>query len=228
VRHTRLVARLALRELWISYQLLLVLSAYVGVGAAVALLPEALPTTLERLAIGVGAATVVAAAAAAGSIARERVLGRAGWLVTRSIGRGTVLVGWFVALASVVLVGLAAAGVLGWLAASSVEARVDKRAFAAAFIGVGAVALVAIALGLLLGSVLRPRTAVLATVVACLGIGLAVWLGLPWLTTPIAALVELPRMSRPIATALQGAGACLAAAAAILAIARVAFGRVDL
>lgn len=228
MRHTAVIARLALRELWISYRLLLVLAAYIGVGAVVALIPAPLPTTFERLSIGMSAATLVAVATAAGSISVERSLGRAGWLVTRSIGRGTLLVGWFVALSGVMLVGLGATGALGWLAASSTETRVEPRAYAATLAGIAATAVAAIALGLLLGCLLRPRTAVLAAIVACMAIGVAVWLGLPGVRMPVVALMELPGLARPIAVALQGTGVCLAAAAAILAVARIVFARVDL
>jgi len=228
VSHTGIIARLALRELWISYRLLLVLAVHIGVGAAVAIIPAPLPETFARLSLGLVAATLIAAATAAGSISVERSLGRAGWLVTRSIGRGTFLVGWFVALAGVTLVGLAVSGVLGWLAATSSAASVDPRAFAATVAGIGATALAAIALGVLLGCFLRPRTAVLAVVVGCLAIGLAVWLGLPSVRMPIVALTELPRLARPIAVGLQGTGVGLAAAAVILVVARIVFARVDL
>lgn len=228
MRHTAVIARLALRELWISYRLLLVLAVYIGVGAVVALIPAPLPTTFERLAIGIGAATLVVAATAAGSISVERSLGRAGWLVTRSIGRGTLLVGWFMALSGVMLAGLGAAGVLGWLAASSAGTRVEPRAYAATLAGIAATAVAAIALGLLLGCLLRPRTAVLAAIVVCLAIGVALWLGIPGIRMPVVALMELPRLARPIAVGLQGTGVCLAAAGAILVVARIVFARVDL
>ena len=57
-----LVARLAWRELWITFRMLLVLVAFVGVGALVVLVSGSPRAIFERAAIGAGAATVVVAA----------------------------------------------------------------------------------------------------------------------------------------------------------------------
>ena len=71
---------------------------------------------MARLAAGLGLAIAVAAAVAAWSLAEERVCGRAGWLVTRSVARSTYLAGWYFALVLVPAIGLAAGALLGWLA----------------------------------------------------------------------------------------------------------------
>ena len=159
------MARLALRELWISFRLFAVLAGFVAVAALVALLPAPLPVTLERLALGLGAATGLTAGVAALSMAEERRTGRAGWLVTRSLPRGTPLVGWFAAVAATGLLGLVAAAILGWLAASNVAVRLAAAGYISAVAGVGATLLAAVALGLLAGTVMRVVPAVLLVVV---------------------------------------------------------------
>ena len=83
------VTRLALREMWITFRLLLALVAFIGAGAIVALLPAAPSVALERLALGFGIATAVTSGIAAWSVADERSSGRAGWLVARSVTRAT-------------------------------------------------------------------------------------------------------------------------------------------
>jgi ABC-type transport system involved in multi-copper enzyme maturation permease subunit len=219
VSQTGVVTRLALRELWISFRLLALLAAYIGAGTAVALLPAPLATVLVRLAIGVAAAMVVGAAIAGWSLSRERALGRAAWLATRSIPRGTILVGWFCALALVSILGIVAVGVLGWLAASAPGAT-----FAA--IACGAIGM--LALGLLAGTLLRPSLAAIAAAVAGVAVGGAAWLGLPRVEIPVEALAQLSQLSNPISVAIQGAGMGLAAAGVLLLLAWVAFNRVDL
>jgi len=228
VIQTTVIIRLALHELWISFRLLVLLAAYVGVGATVALLPGPLSTILVRLASGAAAAMVVGAAIAAWALSRERTLGRAGWLATRSVSRATILVGWFLSLALVSMLGLLAAGVLGWLTASASVARLDAFAFAMTFGAIACCALALLALGLLVGARLRPSAAPLVAVAASVAIAGVAWLAAPRIPNPIAALAQLPELASPISTAVQGAGASLAAAAALLLVARFALDRVDL
>jgi ABC-type transport system involved in multi-copper enzyme maturation permease subunit len=229
VSQAGVVTRLAVRELWISFRLLSLLAAHVGVGAIVALLPApTATTTLMRLAVGLGAALVVGCGIAADAISTERALGRAGWLVTRSISRATLLLGWFVALAGVTLLGTGAAGILGWLAASSTVAPVEPAAYAAVLAGVAAMSLAALAIGLLLGSTLRRYLATtVAIVVSGIGVGAALFLA-PGALVPLAALADLATLERPIGDGIRGAGIFLAGACAAMVAARVALGRVDL
>lgn len=226
------VTRLAVRELWITFRLLALLAGFIGVGAVVALLPAPLPTVMERLTLGLGAASILAGALAAWSFADERARGRAAWLVTRSVSRGTLLGGWFTALASLALVGTAVAGLLGWLTASAVSLRLDAGAFAAALAGAGATVLVPIALGLLVGTVLRGPLAVGVTVAVGAGLGALAWLvpGAGELV-PGAAMVDLAAV-REGATAqvagLRSAGAALVATAVLLVVARLLLERAEL
>lgn len=226
------VTRLAVRELWITFRLLALLAGFIGVGALVALLPAPLPGVLERLALGLGAASILSGAVAAWSFAEERARGRAAWLVTRSVSRGTLLAGWFAALAGLALAGTAVAGLLGWLTASAVSLRLDAATFAASVVGVAATVLAAIALGLLLGTVLRGRVAIGATVVIGVGLGALAWL-VPGAgdLVPGAALTDLAAV-REGATAplpaLRAGGAALVATAVLLVGARLLLERAEL
>jgi hypothetical protein len=226
------VAWLALRELWMSFRLLVVLVVTVGEGAVVVLLPASPAVTVGRLAVGLGLATVVTAAVAAWSMADERLAGRAGWLVTRSVPRGSYLAGWFAALALVAGVGIAAAGILGWLAIGDATLGGDAPDFAATIVAVAATAAAAGALGLLCGSLLRPAGAILAAVTACFVAGAVAWLAsaaAPWL--PGGAHLLLARVAVPepvLPDALRAAGIGLALSAALLVAARLALERTDL
>jgi ABC-type transport system involved in multi-copper enzyme maturation permease subunit len=232
VSQATVVTRLAVRELWITFRLLALLAGFIGVGAVVALLPAPLPTVLERLALGLGAASILAAALAAWSFGDERARGRAAWLVTRSVSRGTLLGGWFAALAGLALVGTAVAGLIGWLAASAVSLRLDVGTFAAPLVGVGATVLAAIALGLLVGTVLRGPLAIGVAVAIGVGLGALAWLvpGAGELV-PGAALVDLAAVregaAAPVA-GLRAAGAALVATAQLLAVGRLLLERAEL
>ena len=164
----------------------------------------------------------------------------------RSAARSTLLVGWFIALGAASLIGLAAAGTLGWLAVSGPLSPVDPPGFAAVLIGSGAMGLAGVAIGLALGAVLRPLPAMLGalalgagTVVAfnllVSGFALPVAIGLIFhepspraCELPVTVLGDLPTLDRPVAEGLRGAGACLLIAAAALVLARLGLGRMDL
>jgi ABC-type transport system involved in multi-copper enzyme maturation permease subunit len=228
VSETATVTRLAVRELWISFRLLALLAAYVAAGAVVALLPAPVSVTLGRLSLGLGAAIIIGSAIAAGALSTERSLGRAGWLVTRSISRSTLVVGWFIALGATSVVGLAAAGTLGWLAVSGPLSPIDSAAFAAVLIGAGAMGLAGIAIGLALGAVLRPLLAMLAALVLGAGTVAAFHLLVSGFALPVTVLGDLAAADRPVADGIRGAGACLMATAVALVLARLGLGRMDL
>ena len=226
------VTWLAVRELWITFRLVILLLALVAIGAIVALVPAPLPLTMQRLALGLGAASLVVAAVAAWSVAEDRRQGRAGWLVTRSVPRGTLLGGWFVALSAVVLAGMIATGILGWLAASSVSLRLDPTAYAVRFGAVAATVVAVVALGVLAGTLGRPRVAALLALVVATAIGLVAWL-VPAAPTviPGAAFVELAALVEGTTSdvaAWQSAGVALVAAAVLLGLARLTLERADL
>lgn len=226
------VARLAVRELWISFRLFAVVAAFIVAGTFVAFVPAPLPEMADWLAAGLGGATLVAAATAAWSIAEERRTGRAGWLVSRSVPRRTLLAGWFVAVAGVAMVGLVGAGFLGWLAAVSVTLRLEGGGYAALIGGVAAATMAAVAVGLLVGTLLPARPAVLATLILCATCGLVGWLGpVDPALVPGGAYAALAGLSEPggsMGPGLRAAGIGLAAAAAVLVLARAAMERAEL
>jgi signal transduction histidine kinase len=232
VKQATVVTQLAVRELWITFRLLAMLAAFIGVGALIALWSAPLPTVLERLALGLGAASILSGAVAAWSFAEERAWGRSAWLVTRSVSRGTLLAGWFAALAAPALAGTAVAGLLGWLTASAVSLRLDPVAFVAPVVGVAATVLAAIALGLALATVLRGPLAAGATLAIGAGLGAVAWLvpGAGELV-PGAAMADLAAVREGAAasiTGLRAAGAALLATAALLGAARLLLERAEL
>lgn len=226
------VTRLALHELWITFRLLVVLVAFTGVGAVVALLPAPAAVSFERLAAGFGIATIVTSALAAWSLAEERGSGRAGWLMTRSVSRGTYLLGWFGAIAAVTVVGLTGGATLGWLAASTIPLGLDGTGYAAVAVAVGAATLAAIGLGLVAGTIAKPRIAAVSAGAICsavAAVGLLVPVAGSW--TPAGAYLVLPRVAGADAVfpaALRAAGIGLFLAAVLLAAARVAMERAEL
>lgn len=223
-----LVTRLALRELWMSFRLIVLLGAYLGAGAVVALLPAATATVLERLALTLAAASVVGCVTAAWSLSTERALGRVGWLAARSIERGTILAGWFIAISVLTAGGLLVASLLGWAAAGGPAGRVDAAAFAWSMAAIGCGALVLIAVGLMVGAILEPRPATLASaLVAAGGTGVA-WTAVPAIAIGVEVLALLPRLERPVAVALQAAGGSLTVAVVVIVFADLVLGRVDL
>lgn len=226
------VTWLAVRELWITFRLVVLLLALVAVGAIVALAPAALPITMQRLGVGLGAATLVVAAVAAWSVAEDRQQGRAGWLVTRSVPRGTLLGGWFVALSAVALAGMIATGVLGWLTASGVSLRLDAGAFAVRVGAVAATVVAVVALGVLAGTVARPRLAALLALFVAAAAGMIAWLvPSPSALVPGVAFVELAEFLEGTASdalVWQSAGVALVTAALLLGLARLALERADL
>jgi hypothetical protein len=233
VIHAGLVSRLALRELWMSFRLLLVLVVSVVAGVAVTLLPAPLPALMERLAIGLAVTAVVAGAVAAWSLATERRRGRTGWLVARTAARGAYLSGWFVAMSVVVVAGHLATSVLGWVAATAVAFDLDATRFAAATTATLAGSLASIALGTLAGVVLPATVATILTsalagllAVATLTASIDVdWL--PW-AGGLAVLAAFGDGESILGPALVATGAGLVTAGLLLAGARLAIERVDL
>lgn len=225
-------AWLALRELWVSLRLLVVLGSFVAAGATVALVPASLGDAAGRLALALGAAATIAAAVTAGAMAAELRRGRAGWLVSRAVPRGVILAGWLAAIGTTSLVGLTAAGLLAWVAIASSPSAPGAGPFVLHLAAVACGTLAAVALGFLAGITLpAPLGAAVATV-ACVGV-LAVTIVAPTLGTLLPgaghqALAALPAAAQPIAPALQAAGVSLAAAATLLALARAALERSDL
>lgn len=226
------VARLATRELWITFRLLLVIAGFIGIGAAIAMLPAPLPDVMQRLGIGLGAASVVAGMITAWSFAEERARGRAAWLVTRSVSRGTLLVGWFMPLAVLVILGSAIAGALGWLTASGVSLRLDPATFGVVMLGVGATAMLAVAIGLLVATLSSPRVAIVATLLIGVVAGVSAWLvPVAGELVPGGAMAQLAALREATtshAVLWRSTGAALVATAVALGLARLLLERAEL
>lgn len=227
-----LVARVAVREMWMTFRLLLVLIVFVGGSAVVVLLPSPPSVTLDRMAIGLGIATVVGAAVAAWSIAAEREAGRAGWLVTRSISRGTYVIGWALGLVVIGAAGVVGAAALGWLTLTGLAIDLDAAAYMAVVLAVATSVAAAITLGLAVGALLPPVPAAALAALLCAGAGLLVVLASGGsASVPGAAYLLFSRLvgaDAVVPDALRAAGVGLLQTAFLLVIARAAMERAEL
>lgn len=226
-----IVARTAIRELWMTFRLLLILVGFVGTAAVLVLLPSAPRIMLGRLALGLGLATIVVSAVAAWSMASERQSGRAGWLVSRSVARAEIVGGWLGGIGLISTAGVVMAGVLGWLAIFSLPVTFDPLVFLVSLGAIAATAAAGVALGLLLGAVLPPLVACAAAIAVTGTVGAAVLLLGPGPFAPGAAfrlVGELGAGSVGLPDALRACGVALLLAGALTAAARLALDRVDL
>jgi putative Ca2+/H+ antiporter (TMEM165/GDT1 family) len=244
VRRLGTVTGLALRELWISFRLLLAVGVLVAAALPGALLPHTTPalaavpleSPLEWFAIGLALALGVIGGMAAAALSRERRRGSAGWLVIRAVPRPVILLGWFAAFVVLLVAGLLPAATLMWLTvAAPVSEMGDPWPFAAPLIGALAAGVAAVAIGLLLGALLTPWPAGLLTLLLTAGLLLAAVLDVaPQLSAapaPVAGLAilgDLPNQARPVADALRASGTALVVAAGALILAAAALGRADL
>jgi ABC-type transport system involved in multi-copper enzyme maturation permease subunit len=244
VRRFGTVTGLALRELWISFRLLLVVGVLILAAVPSAILPHTTPalatTQLESplawFAIGLALALPVVGAIAAAALSRERRRGSAGWLVIRAVPRPVILLGWFAAFVLLVVVGLLPAATLVWLtvAGPASEFR-DPWPFLAPLIGTWAAGTAVVAIGLLLGVLLTPWPAGLLTLLLTITLLLSAVLGVAQLLSAapapaagLAILGDLPNQARPVADALRAGGSSLVVAAVALVLAIAALGRADL
>jgi hypothetical protein len=221
---------LVVRELWISYRLLAILGALLASGIAQALLPGAFPAVLG---VGLAAACAVAGFVAAGTVAAERRRGTAGWLIVRAVPRAHLAIAWFAGILPPVVLGLAAAVTLGWLAGS---ANLPDSVGMAAYAGVSAAALGAIvacaALGLLVGALVPaglagPTAATLAGLAALAG--LVAGPAQPLLPAAGFGLMQgIVDLTRPLSDGLESLGMSLALTAVLVALTGAALEARDL
>jgi hypothetical protein len=232
VSHAGLVAWLAVRELWMTFRLVVVLAAFVGASAIVVLVPAAPAVTLDRMALGLAVATVITSSVAAWTLAAERTTGRSGWLITRSVSRGTYLFGWFLGLSLVAMAGVIGAGLLGWLATISFTSRLDPLTFSATVAAFAATAAAAIALGLAIGAALRALPAAIAAAAACTAVGVAILAAsggsASWPGTAYLLLRDIVGSGAHPAEAVRAAGVGLLLTAALLVVARATMERAEL
>jgi hypothetical protein len=237
------VTGLALRELWISFRLLVAVAAMLLAALPTALLPSSPTelagvswTPLQLFAIGLAAALALVAGLAAATLAGERRRGTIGWLVNRAVPRPIVLLAWFSAFALVMALGLLPPAALAWVTQLEVSQPAGgPAAFVAPMAAAWAAGLVAVALGLVLGSRLAAMPAAVITILVVAGMLVPAAAGvLPDLAAPpapgggLAILGTLAEAARPIADSLRSAGAALTAAGVALAVGFAALSRADL
>jgi hypothetical protein len=228
------VTGLALRELWISFRLLLVVGVVILAAVPSAVLPHATPalatdpldSPLQWFAIGLALAMGVISGMAAAVLSLERQRGSAGWLVIRAVPRPIILLGWFAAFVLLLLAGLLPAATLVWLTVGSPASDAgDAWPFVAPLAGAAAAGAAAVGggpagvIGLLLT----------ATILLLAALGTAPALSAaPAPAAGLAILGDLTHQARPIADALRAAGTALVAAAVALILAAAALERADL
>lgn len=223
---------LALRELWISYRLLLLLAVAIAGGIVTALRPD-LGSDPATLPLGIAGCGVVVSAVAAASLAAERRQGAVAWLVLRAVPRSSVLLAWFTAITAPVVLGLAAGAVLAWLAlAGGAFQPLDPTAFAALGAAAAVTVLQALAIGLLIGALARPLlAAALAASVSAAGLSAGLLLRVDAGLLPTAGLgllAQATTLDRPLSAGLGSLGLGLATTGLLMAAAAAALTRVDL
>jgi hypothetical protein len=227
------LTRMAVRELWISFRLLLLLALPLAAGLFSLFLSSDPDLTQPALAWGIAVAATLGAGIAAAGWAAERRRGTAGWLSLHAVPRGSILIAWFAGLALPLTVGLAAGALLAWLGVGGAPSPLlDALAYTAIVAGAGAAALQALAIGMVFGSHVRP---VGAAVLAMLTSGVLLAAGLLNAPEPplvpsaglglIAAATDL---ARPMADGLQALGVGLTMTGLLLGLALLIFDRVDL
>lgn len=233
------LTRMALHELWISFRLIPLMGLPIVGGMLVSAVPPqfagetAVGGASLWYAVAAGLVICVASALAALTMAHERRRGTVAWMAVRAVPRSSVLFGWFLAFGILLIVGLALGSVGAWLAAiGRAESPPDPLPFAAAVAAAAAAAMAGVAAGLLIGTTLPTLPATILAVVVSAPLVVAAFVApLSTLPLPVGGLGLLTHMDsavRPVAGALQSAGAALATAAVLLVLAGVGLERSDL
>lgn len=233
------LTRMALHELWISFRLIPLMGLPIVGGMLVSAVPPqfagetAVGGASLWYAVAAGLVICVASALAAVTMAHERRRGTVAWMAVRAVPRSSVLFGWFLAFGILLIVGLALGSVGAWLAAiGRAESPPDPLPFAAAIAAAAAAAMAGVAAGLLIGTTLPTLPATILAVVVSAPLVVAAFVApLSTLPLPVGGLGLLTHMDsavRPVAGALQSAGAALATAAVLLVLAGVGLERSDL
>jgi len=239
MRRLRTLTRMALHELWISFRLIPLVGIPVIGGMLVTVIP---PEFAGETAVGgagfwfavvAAVTTCIASGLAALTLAQERRRGTTAWMAVRAVPRASVLFSWFLGFAILLVLGLAIGSVGAWLAAiSRAETPPDAIPFSAAVGAAAATCLAGVAVGLLIGTTFRALPAtLLALAISGSLVALAFLMPLGAIPLPLGGLgllTHLDSAARPVAGALQSAGAALAAAAVLLVLAAAGLERSDL
>ncbi len=226
---------LDLRELWMSFRLLLVVGALVAGGLAAVLFSMLVPrvgSASVAYSVSLAVASIVAAAVAAYSVASERWNGSSAWLVVRAVSRGSLLVAWLAAFVPPVLVGLSLSALVAWVAIVTEPAFTSTApVFVVAVAAAGVGAFVAISLGALFGILLTPRFAAWLAGLLSSAAAVATLLapaGTPLPTGGFLVLADVAAGGRPVSFALQSIGLGLVAIALLVGAAATFLQRADL
>ena len=239
MRRLRTLTRMALHELWISFRLIPVLGLPMVGGMLISAIP---PELAGETAVGgagfwyavvAAVAICIASGLAALTMANERRRGTIAWMAARAVPRSSVLFSWFLAFAILLVAGLALGSVGAWLAAiSRAETPPDALPYSAAVAAAAGTALAGVAAGLLIGALLPTLPATLLALAVSAPLVTAAFLvplsALPLPLGGLGLLTHLDSAVRPVAGALQSAGAALTSAAVLLVLAGAGLERSDL
>jgi hypothetical protein len=233
----------ALHDLWISFRALAVVGLLFLAGVpAIFAQPVAVAMPylggtpsgpMILLAVPLAVSLALVSAFAAGAIALERRRGTAGWIVLRAVPRATLLFAWFAAFGLLAVIGSVPAAVLAWLSLGTAAVTAGPWPFAAAIAASLAAGLAAIATGLVLGSLLPVRPAMLLGLLLAGSALVVAAVTEPFgdTVTPISGLTLLARLdetARPVADGLRTAGLALGLTAALLVVGAACIERADL
>lgn len=221
------LGRLSVRDLWISYQLLIVVTLLGLLGLVAPLAGVWIPRLLDSTApvaattqalgwygLGLTGAGVVVAVVAARRMAVNRARGTAAWLLAAPVSRGSFFAGWMIGIFAAVLAGMFVSATTAWFTVASLSTGVDAARFVSASIAATVYLFAVGTLGLALGSGMRRgRAAIVAGAIAA-ALGIVAWLVplVPWLpSSATVRLVDLVIDPAGLGTALQLVGASIVA-----------------
>lgn len=220
------LGRLSVRELWISYQLLIIVALLGLLGLLAPLAAVWIPRLLRPTApvaattqaltwygLSLGVASVVIAAIAARSIAADRVRGTAAWVLAAPVTRATFFVGWMLGVASATAGGMVLSAVTAWFAIASLGAVPDAGRFSAAALSATVSIVASATIGLLYGAAFERGRATAGAAAVVAGLALVAWLIplTPWLpSTSTVRFQDLVVLPSGIGMSLQVLGSAIA------------------
>lgn len=238
MRRLLTLTRMALHELWISFRLIPMVGLPVVGGMLVSAVPEefagetAVGGSAFWFAVMAAVTIAIASGLAALTMAHERRRGTVAWMAVRAVPRPSVLFSWFLGFGILLILGLSLGSFGAWLAAlGRAETTPDAMPFAAAVGATAATALAGVAVGLLLGTTLPALPATILAVAASAVLLLPFLAPLSAIPLPLGGLGLLSHLdsaARPVAGALQSAGAAIVAATVLLVLAAAGLERSDL
>jgi ABC-type transport system involved in multi-copper enzyme maturation permease subunit len=238
------LGKLSVRELWISYQLLLVVAllGLIGLLAPLGavwiphLLDPAAPVTattqsLFWYGISLAGAAALVGLVAARSFAADRLRGTAQWVMAAPISRGSFFGGWMFGMAISVAGGMLLSALTAWFTIGSLGAAPDGTRFIGASVAATMYIFATSTVGLSCGAALGKGRAGMVALLVTAALGAAAWFAglLPWL--PSSAAVHFQRLVVELdglGMALQLSGASIALMGAAAFVGTVLLERAEL